>query len=247
MKAPTQSSVLLKDYIPRTDDCSSHTSRPAPYAIANDTFAALHPEEATWLEGRQDKTAVNIQSLWLASCRVRRSLPRKLASGSLWPTRAEGSAPQCYSLGVAGALFDLGVLVHAAYVSGLSGGGWYVMAQYLAMLEKTSVIDPATVLNDIKEQLYLSMFGDDFDANSIFTDVLGLSCITHPYVARRPPLTKFYVRRSLSYSPPSPSRTARPRQLNIGLERSRPKSSLRVSERSEGWTSPFLPSHPPNC
>jgi len=52
MKAPTQSSVLLKDYIPRTDDCSSHTSRPAPYAIANDTFAALHPEEATWLEGR---------------------------------------------------------------------------------------------------------------------------------------------------------------------------------------------------
>lgn len=170
---PIKLAPTLKDYIPRTDDCSSHTSRPAPYAIAEDTFAALHPEEATWLEGRLDKTAVNIQSF----------VAGKLVGKSLDATQARlriavantggGKRATMHALGVAGGLFGLGVFDHLAYVSGLSGGGWYVMAHFIAMLEQATVIDPAAVLDDIKEQLYLSVIGDDFDANSIFTDFLG--------------------------------------------------------------------------
>lgn len=171
---PVQLASTLKGYIPRTDTCSAHTTRSAPYALAGTTFAALHPEEAAWLEERLDKTAPSVKAF----------VERKLVGETLTNDQARlkiaiansggGKRAMLHSLGTAKALFDLGVFDQASYVSGASGGSWYTMAHIIASLGKSDrVVDPAAVFEDIQEQIYLSMWGDTFEMNDMFTDVIG--------------------------------------------------------------------------
>jgi hypothetical protein len=60
----------------------------------------------------------------------------------------------------------MGVLDHASWNAGISGGSWYVTAHYLASLQRTDALaDPAAVLDAIKGQVQYSIYGDYFQGN----------------------------------------------------------------------------------
>lgn len=60
----------------------------------------------------------------------------------------------------------MGVLDHASWNAGISGGSWYVTAHYLASFQKTDALaDPAAVMDAIKGQVQYSMYGDYFQGN----------------------------------------------------------------------------------
>jgi hypothetical protein len=46
----------LRAYLPYSTPCSALTSRAAPFVLDAPGFEDLHPEEATWVEGRLDVT-----------------------------------------------------------------------------------------------------------------------------------------------------------------------------------------------
>ena len=69
---------FVNEYIPRSANCSDHTSRPSPYAITSPNFTVLHPEEAGWLEQRLDRTAPKVQQ-FVASSLTGKTLDAKEA------------------------------------------------------------------------------------------------------------------------------------------------------------------------
>lgn len=79
------------------------------------------------------------------------------------------------------ALYDLGVLDHASWNAGISGGSWYVTAHYLASLQRTTggLADPAAVIAAIKDRVMYSIFGDYFLGNEVRPSCV---CVMHVYV-----------------------------------------------------------------
>jgi hypothetical protein len=72
----------------------------------------------------------------------------------------------------------MGLLDHASWNAGISGGSWYVSAHTLASLQRTDhLADPAAVLASIKERIQHSMFGDYFEANEVCTCVYVCLCV----------------------------------------------------------------------
>ena len=71
---------------------------------------------------------------------------------------------------MAKSLYDQGIFDHASWTAGISGGSWYVTAHTLASLEMTDgVRDPYAVMQDIKDRVMFSIFGDYFQGNEVRT------------------------------------------------------------------------------
>lgn len=77
------------------------------------------------------------------------------------------------------ALYDLGVLDHASWNAGISGGSWYVTAHYLASLQRTTggLADPAAVIAAIKDRVMYSIFGDYFLGNEVRPSCVCYVCV----------------------------------------------------------------------
>lgn len=70
--------------------------------------------------------------------------------------------------GVSKALFDLGLLDHASWNAGISGGSWYVSSHYLNSRQRSDrIADPADVISAIQDRLLYSIYGDTFQGNEV--------------------------------------------------------------------------------
>ena len=189
---PVRLSSSLQDYIPRSGTCSQGTTRSKPYVKSGPgiTFETLHPEEAAWLPSRQAKTTPAIEAF--VNNRLANSGLPPLTGSNLKVAVANsggGKRALLHSLGVNKALFDLGVLDHASWMTGLSGGAWFVTALYSAMLQQTSVIDPETVFNDIRGRIQNTLWGDDFEANAVSQGASSLAAKQDVYSSTIPSLS----------------------------------------------------------